>query len=157
MSGQQLRSSSAEAEFDFPKDDDAFSSPEFKEEGEFPEEHAESSSHAGTAKQSLFEGYKDPSKQFSSHTRSYHQSARFGGFLRAHARSCPCDPVDPCFLLGQPCRRASPGLQPQSEQALVATAALPAAQSAEDVPPGPHHRRRADGRRHRESQAEQES
>ncbi|CAG01797.1 unnamed protein product, partial [Tetraodon nigroviridis] len=88
MSGQQLRSSSAEAEFDFPKDDDAFSSPEFKEEGEFPEEHAESSSHAGTAKQSLFEGYKDPSKQFSSHTRSYHQSAsHVAGLHQGYSRS----------------------------------------------------------------------
>lgn len=79
MSGQQ-QDSSRESEFDFPKDDDPFSSSEFKEEGDFPDEHTGSVHHAGTGKQSLFEGYKDPSKQFSGHTRSYHQDVRYGPF-----------------------------------------------------------------------------
>lgn len=83
MSGQQ-QASSAESEFDFPKDDDDAVFSEIKEEGDFTEEHAGSSSHAGAGKQSLFEGYKDPSKQFSGHTRSYHQDARYGHFLRMH-------------------------------------------------------------------------
>lgn len=82
MSGQQPQPPSVEAEFDFPKDDDAFPSSEFKEEGELPEERAESRSHAGSGKQSSFEGYKDPSKQFGGHTRSYHQSTRYGCLLR---------------------------------------------------------------------------
>lgn len=157
MSGQQQQSSSVEAEFDFPKDDDAFSSSEFKEEGDFTEGLTESSSHAATGKQSLFEGYKDPSKQFSGHTRSYHQDARYGRF------PCMCDfclfcPVDPLLPVRQAFHWASPRLQPHSEQASVVTAVLPAAaQSAEDVPPGPHHRRRADGRWHWEGQTEQES
>lgn len=101
MSGQQQQSSSVEAEFDFPKDDDdAFSSSEFKEEGDFTEGLTESSSHAATGKQSLFEGYKDPSKQFSGHTRSYHQDARYGRFL-CMRDFCLCCPVDPCFLCGR--------------------------------------------------------
>lgn len=101
MSGQQQQSSSVEAEFDFPKDDDAFSSSEFKQEGDFTEEHTESSNHAGTGKQSMFEGYKDPSKQFSGHTRSYHQDARYGHVLCMHDL-CPCYPaVEPCFLCGR--------------------------------------------------------
>lgn len=84
MSGQQ-QASSADSEFDFPKeDDDAVLYSEIKEEGDFTEEHAGSSSHAGAGKQSLFEGYKDPSKQFSGHTRSYHQDARYGLFLWMH-------------------------------------------------------------------------
>lgn len=82
MSGQQ-QASSADSEFDFPKDDDdAVLSSEMQEEGDFPEEHAGSSGHAGAGKQSLFEGYKDPSKQFSGHTRSFHQDARYGRSLR---------------------------------------------------------------------------
>lgn len=81
MSGQQ-QASSADSEFDFPKDDDdAVLSSEMQEEGDFPEEHAGSSGHAGAGKQSLFEGYKDPSKQFSGHTRSFHQDARYGRSL----------------------------------------------------------------------------
>lgn len=101
MSGQQQQqSSSVEAEFDFPKDDDTFLSSEFKEEGNFTEEHTESSSHAGTGKQSLFEGYKDPSKQFSGHTRSYHQDARYARFSYMHD-PCPRYRVDPCFLCGR--------------------------------------------------------
>lgn len=84
MSGQQ-QASSAESEFDFPKDeDDAVLSSEIQEEGDFTEEHARSSGHAGAGKQSLFEGYKDPSKQFSGHTRSYHQDARYRHVLCMH-------------------------------------------------------------------------
>lgn len=155
MSGQQQQSSSAEAEFDFPQDDDAFSSSEFKQEGDLPEEHADSSNHAGSGKQSLFEGYKDPSKQFSGHTRSYHQDARYGCMFFFFSL---CYPVDPCCFCVQAFHRDSPRLPPHSEQAFVVTAVLPAAAwSSEDVPPGPHHRQRADGRWHREGQTEQES
>lgn len=77
MSGQQ-QASSEESDFDFPKDDDAFTSSEFKEDGNFTEGHGEGTIPAGMGKQSLFEGYKDPSKQFGGHTRSYHQEARYG-------------------------------------------------------------------------------
>lgn len=78
-----------ESEFDFPQDDRAFSSSEFRDEGvDFTADHTGSSdeaiahnSAAGAShvsgKQSLFEGYKDPSKQFSGHPRSYHQDARY--------------------------------------------------------------------------------
>lgn len=97
MSGQQQQSSSAEAEFDFPIDGDALSSSEFKEEGNFTEEQPEGSDLTGTGRQSLFEGYKDPSRQFSGHTRSYHQDARYGRVLGLHD-ICPCYPVDACFL-----------------------------------------------------------
>lgn len=88
MSGQQ-QTSSVESEFDFPQDDNAFSSSEFREEGvDFTVDHTGSSDEAGahhsaagashvSGKQSLFEGYKDPSKQFSGHPRSYHQDARY--------------------------------------------------------------------------------
>ncbi|XP_070705560.1 atypical kinase COQ8A, mitochondrial [Pempheris klunzingeri] len=89
LSGQQQTSSSEE--FDFPPDDAAFAASEFKEEGvDFTVDHTGSSDDAAAAhhstaaagashgggKQSLFEGYKDPSKQFSGNTRSYHQDAR---------------------------------------------------------------------------------
>ncbi|XP_069014544.1 atypical kinase COQ8A, mitochondrial [Embiotoca jacksoni] len=82
MSGQQ-QTSSSESEFDFPPDDAAFTTSEFREEGvDFSagysgssEDTAAGANHVG-GKQSLFEGYKDPSKQFSGHTRSYHQDAR---------------------------------------------------------------------------------
>lgn len=84
LSGQQQQSSSVEAEFDFPQDDDAFPSSEFKEEGDFTQEHTESSNRAGSGKQSLFEGYKDPSKQFNGHTRSYHQDTRYARVLCMH-------------------------------------------------------------------------
>lgn len=84
LSGQQ-QTSSSESEFDFPQDDSAFA--EFKEEGvDFTVDHAGSGEDAGApgaagashmgGKQSLFEGYKDPSKQFTGPTRSYHQDAR---------------------------------------------------------------------------------
>lgn len=85
----QQQTSSMESEFDFPQDESAFSSSEFKEEGvDFTPDHTGSSDDAGACrsaagasnvggKQSLFEGYKDPSKQFSGHTRSYHQHARY--------------------------------------------------------------------------------
>lgn len=85
----QQQTSSMESEFDFPQDDAALSSSEFKEEGvDIEADHTGSSDDAGAyhsaagasnggGKQSLFEGYKDPSKQFSGHTRSYHQDARY--------------------------------------------------------------------------------
>lgn len=81
LSGQQQNSSE---EFDFPVEDDTFSSSEFREEGaDFTVDHAGSSYEAAGAtgvgvKQSLFEGYKDPSKQFGGHARSYHRDARYG-------------------------------------------------------------------------------
>ncbi|TKS76032.1 Atypical kinase COQ8A, mitochondrial [Collichthys lucidus] len=77
VTGQQ-QTSSSESEFDFPQDD--FTTSEFREE-DFTADHTGSSDGAGThhgagageGKQSLFDGYKDPSKQFSGYTRSYHQ------------------------------------------------------------------------------------
>ncbi|KAI3364408.1 hypothetical protein L3Q82_011202 [Scortum barcoo] len=89
LSGQK-QTSSSESDFDFPQDDGAFAASEFREEsGDFTADHTGSSDDAAGAraagaagashvsgKQSLFEGYKDPSKQFSGHTRSYHQDAR---------------------------------------------------------------------------------
>lgn len=78
-----------ESEFDFPQDDGAFTSSEFREAGvDFTADHTgsgdEAGAHNGAAgashvngKQSLFEGYKDPSKQFSGHPRSYHQDVRY--------------------------------------------------------------------------------
>lgn len=82
LSGQQ-QSSSSESEFDFSGDDSAFKASEFREEGvDVGGDHPGSSAGAAaganhvSGKQSLFEGYKDPSKQFSGHTRSYHQDAR---------------------------------------------------------------------------------
>ncbi|XP_045916503.1 atypical kinase COQ8A, mitochondrial-like isoform X2 [Micropterus dolomieu] len=96
LSGQQ-QTSSSESEFDFPQDDGAFTASEFREEGS---DHTGSSDDAGAhhsaaagashvgGKQSLFEGYKDPSKQFSGHTRSYHQHARhFIGHHRLYNHS----------------------------------------------------------------------
>ncbi|XP_042359513.1 atypical kinase COQ8A, mitochondrial [Plectropomus leopardus] len=86
LTGQQQTSSS---EFDFPQDDSTFTASEFREEGaDLSADHtgdgdnaaAHHSAAAGVnhaaGKQSLFEGYKDPSKQFSGHTRSYHHDAR---------------------------------------------------------------------------------
>nr|XP_046229311.1 atypical kinase COQ8A, mitochondrial [Scatophagus argus] len=86
LSGQQ-QTSSSESEFDIPQDDSAFAASEFREEGvDFRVDHTGASDDAGahqsasasgaSGKQSLFEGYKDPSKQFSGHTRSYHHDAR---------------------------------------------------------------------------------
>uniref|UniRef100_A0A8C4E9K2 Atypical kinase COQ8A, mitochondrial n=1 Tax=Dicentrarchus labrax TaxID=13489 RepID=A0A8C4E9K2_DICLA len=82
LSGQQ-QTSSSESEFDFPQDDSAFAASEFKEDGvDYTVDHTGSTGDAeaqhgaaagASGKQSLFEGYKDPSKQFSGHTRSYHQ------------------------------------------------------------------------------------
>lgn len=92
LSGQQQQqASSVGSEFDFPEDDSAFSSSEFKEEGDFTEDHTGSGDYAGannitagaghaSGKQALFEGYKDPSKQFSGHTRSFHKDARYEEF-----------------------------------------------------------------------------
>ncbi|XP_028253170.1 atypical kinase COQ8A, mitochondrial isoform X2 [Parambassis ranga] len=82
MSGQQT--SSSESEFDFPQDDGTFTASEFREEGgDFSGDRTGSGDDAAAgsqnvgAKQSPFEGYKDPSKQFSGQTRSYHQDARY--------------------------------------------------------------------------------
>ncbi|XP_008311024.1 atypical kinase COQ8A, mitochondrial [Cynoglossus semilaevis] len=87
MSGQQ-QTSSSESEFDFPQDDNAFSTSEFREEGvDFKDGHLENmemygdhSVAAGTGhvngKQSVFQGYKDPSKQFGGDSRSFHLDAR---------------------------------------------------------------------------------
>uniref|UniRef100_A0A8C8E0C0 Atypical kinase COQ8A, mitochondrial n=1 Tax=Oryzias sinensis TaxID=183150 RepID=A0A8C8E0C0_9TELE len=76
LSGQQQTSS--ESEFDFPQEEAEFSASEFREEGVDPEADCsrssanEASAVGGT--QSVFQGYKDPSKQFGGHTRSnYHQ------------------------------------------------------------------------------------
>lgn len=75
-----------ESEFDFPPDEGAFSSSEFKEEGaDFTADDAGRSDDAGAYHSAAgasnargkFEGYNDPSKQFSGHTRSYHQDARY--------------------------------------------------------------------------------
>uniref|UniRef100_A0A8C5HWR1 Atypical kinase COQ8A, mitochondrial n=1 Tax=Gouania willdenowi TaxID=441366 RepID=A0A8C5HWR1_GOUWI len=83
LSGQQ-QTSSSEADFDFPQDDAAFTASEFREEGtDFPDNHFEGSEAAAAAgakhasgKHTLFEGYKDPSRQFGGQTRSYHRDAR---------------------------------------------------------------------------------
>ncbi|XP_014851572.1 PREDICTED: atypical kinase ADCK3, mitochondrial-like [Poecilia mexicana] len=81
LSGQQQ--STSESEFDFPQDETPFASSEFREEhADFTADHTETGTDgsAGTSntsgKKSMFEGYKDPSGQFSGHTRSYHQDAR---------------------------------------------------------------------------------
>uniref|UniRef100_A0A671XHA3 Atypical kinase COQ8A, mitochondrial n=1 Tax=Sparus aurata TaxID=8175 RepID=A0A671XHA3_SPAAU len=83
LSGQQ-QTSSSESEYDFSKDDSAFASSEFREEGvDFTVDHTGSADEAGpetshvSGKQTLFEGYKDPSKQFTGQTRSYHQDVRY--------------------------------------------------------------------------------
>ncbi|XP_041831721.1 atypical kinase COQ8A, mitochondrial isoform X2 [Melanotaenia boesemani] len=88
LSGQQ-QTASSESEFDFPQDDVAFTASELGEEGaDYSADHSGSSAHAatglnhGTGEKSIFEGYKDPSKQFSGHTRSYHQDTRH--FLVQH-------------------------------------------------------------------------
>uniref|UniRef100_A0A3P8P088 Atypical kinase COQ8A, mitochondrial n=1 Tax=Astatotilapia calliptera TaxID=8154 RepID=A0A3P8P088_ASTCA len=82
MSGQQ-QSYSSESDFDFPPDDSTFNTSEFRDEGaDFTVDHSGSSDDAATGakhasgKHSVFEGYKDPSKQFSGNTRSYHQDVR---------------------------------------------------------------------------------
>lgn len=82
LSGQQ-QTSSPESEFDFARDDGASTASELGEEGvDVRVDHSGNSgdSAAGpnhvSGKQSLFEAYKDPSKQFSGHTRSYHTDAR---------------------------------------------------------------------------------
>ncbi|KAM8826451.1 atypical kinase COQ8A, mitochondrial isoform 1-T1 [Synchiropus picturatus] len=80
FSGQQ-QSSTTDSEFDFPEED-GFPSADFKEE-DFASHHegADEMTYGGPmagagSKQSLFEGYKDPSKQFSGPTRSYHLDSR---------------------------------------------------------------------------------
>ncbi|XP_040016519.2 atypical kinase COQ8A, mitochondrial [Gasterosteus aculeatus] len=74
LSGQQ-RTSSPESDGDFPQDDAAFAAPEFREDGADFAGDGTGGSHDFAAKPSLFEGYKDPSKQFSGRARSYHQDA----------------------------------------------------------------------------------
>ncbi|XP_072218284.1 atypical kinase COQ8A, mitochondrial isoform X2 [Leuresthes tenuis] len=88
LSGQE-QTSSSESEFDFPQDENEFNASEFREEGvEFTAEPSENGANAPAGSnhvngnKSLFEGYKDPSKQFSGHTRSYHKDARH--FLGQH-------------------------------------------------------------------------
>lgn len=86
ISGQQT--SSSESEYDFPQDDATFQASEFREEGgEFvadqPGSSEEGSTNHGTATgeshvsgiQSIYEGYKDPSKQFTGQIRSYHHDS----------------------------------------------------------------------------------
>lgn len=84
ISGQQ--STSTAPEFDFPQDDGTFHASEFREEGsEFMAEHSgedvsandgvtAGESHVGE-NHSIFKGYKDPTKQFTGQTRSYHQDS----------------------------------------------------------------------------------
>ncbi|XP_047244608.1 atypical kinase COQ8A, mitochondrial [Girardinichthys multiradiatus] len=81
LSGEQR--SISESEFDFPQDETSFTVSEVREEhADFTADHAGTGTDAtaGTnnirRKQSMFEGYKDPSNQFSGHTRSYHHDAR---------------------------------------------------------------------------------
>ncbi|XP_068609610.1 atypical kinase COQ8A, mitochondrial isoform X2 [Brachionichthys hirsutus] len=93
MTGQQ-QTSSWESEFDFPQEEGAS---EFSgEDVDFKVDHTGSSYDAAaphgsagqTGKPSLFEGYKDPSKQFGGHTRSYHQDAKhFVGKQRLYKHS----------------------------------------------------------------------
>ncbi|KAM9356082.1 atypical kinase COQ8A, mitochondrial [Pholidichthys leucotaenia] len=80
MSGQEQQSSS---EFDFPQDESVFTASEFQEESvHFADDHSRSSDDAApgakhvSGKHSVFEGYKDPSRQFSGPTRSYHHDTR---------------------------------------------------------------------------------
>uniref|UniRef100_A0A8C3GB10 Atypical kinase COQ8A, mitochondrial n=1 Tax=Cyclopterus lumpus TaxID=8103 RepID=A0A8C3GB10_CYCLU len=93
LTGQQ-QTSSSEADYDFPEDDGAFAASEFKEDGvDFAGDPMGSgddfAAHAGAAAAShgggkrLFEGYKDPSKQFISQLRSYHQDPSTVGGLTA--------------------------------------------------------------------------
>lgn len=81
LSGQQQ--SASEPEFDFPQDETSYAASEFREEHtNFTADHSGTGTDApaGTStingKQSMFEGYKDPSNQYSGQTRSYHQDAR---------------------------------------------------------------------------------
>ncbi|XP_072296963.1 atypical kinase COQ8A, mitochondrial isoform X2 [Eucyclogobius newberryi] len=76
ISGQQT--TSAASEYDFPEDDGTFQASEFRED-EFMPGHSgsgeEGSANHGTATRgshSIFEGYKDPSKQFTDQTRPFH-------------------------------------------------------------------------------------
>lgn len=93
FSGHQ-QTSSFDSEFDFPLDDVSMASSEFEEEGgAFASYHqgtgdqgetsrstaAPGASRQGNGKESLFEGYKDPSRQFTGQTRSYHQDFSIPG------------------------------------------------------------------------------
>lgn len=81
LSGQQQ--STSESEFDFPQDETSYTASEFREEHtDFTANLSGTGSDAAagtndiSGKRSMFEGYKDPSNQFSGPTRSYHQDAR---------------------------------------------------------------------------------
>ncbi|XP_028997417.1 atypical kinase COQ8A, mitochondrial [Betta splendens] len=92
MSGQQPTPPS-EAEFDFSQDDSAFAASELRGDGaDFAADQSGSGADAdagarhGTAggRKSVFDGYKDPSKQFS---RTYHQHRHFTGHHRLYKHS----------------------------------------------------------------------
>lgn len=167
LTGQQ-QTTPDESEFDFPPDDGvAFSSSEFREEAaDFPADPAGSGQDAAGAfqsaaggKQTLFEGYNDPGKQFGGHTRSYHRDARYSCTMILGLIAI----MTLLILNRRPSlwSQASGGAPPppplRSQQAPVGAAVPPVSgRPAQDVPPGPHHRGGADGRGHRESQAEQE-
>uniref|UniRef100_A0A668ANX7 Atypical kinase COQ8A, mitochondrial n=1 Tax=Myripristis murdjan TaxID=586833 RepID=A0A668ANX7_9TELE len=94
MSGQQ-QASTSESEFDFP-DDSGMAGAEIREEGAgFTADDRGSSDEGATGhsaaaggshskgKQSVFDGYQDPTKQFGGQTRSYHQDPSTVGGLTA--------------------------------------------------------------------------
>lgn len=92
LTGQQ-QNPPEESEFDFPPDDGvASSSSEFGDEAaaDFPADPAGTGQNAAGVyqsaaggKQTLFEGYNDPGKQFGGHTRSYHRDARYSCTIAA--------------------------------------------------------------------------
>lgn len=108
LTGQQQQpTSSSESEYDFPEDDGAFAASEFREDGvDFAGDQAGSgedfaaragaaaaaaASHDGGGKRALFEGYRDPSRQFSGHARAHHQDARYEPATPGRARAlCSC-------------------------------------------------------------------
>ncbi|KAG7261272.1 hypothetical protein CRUP_011797, partial [Coryphaenoides rupestris] len=83
---QQASSSSSSSSFDFPAADEGMESYEFGEEGgkfegsDGAAHEANQGAAAGASptngKQSLFEGYKDPTSQFTGQTRSYRRDPR---------------------------------------------------------------------------------
>ncbi|XP_034017954.1 atypical kinase COQ8A, mitochondrial [Thalassophryne amazonica] len=80
LSGQQ-QSSSSDSDFDFVQDETGFTESQFREEGADFTEYQPKSGEEGAAGEGShvngkFEGYKDPSKQFNSQTRFYHQDHR---------------------------------------------------------------------------------
>uniref|UniRef100_A0A7N8Y554 Atypical kinase COQ8A, mitochondrial n=1 Tax=Mastacembelus armatus TaxID=205130 RepID=A0A7N8Y554_9TELE len=77
-------------ESEFSQDDGVFTSSEFKEEGmDFTADHSGISADAAagashvSGNKSIFDGYKDPSKQFTSELRRYHQDPSTVGGLTA--------------------------------------------------------------------------